>query len=40
MTHFKYTFAFMGFEFKEDNHTYIYIGRSIYSGKFIYQTEI
>jgi len=40
MKHTKYTFAFMGIEFKEDNHTYKYIGRSIYSGKFMYETEI
>lgn len=30
----------MGTEFIEDKHTYKYVGRSIMSGKFMYETVI
>ena len=38
--HTKYTEHYMGTEFIEDNHTYKYVGRSIMSGKFMYETVI
>ena len=38
--HTKYISDFRGSEFTEDNHTYKYVGRSIMSGKFMYETVI
>ena len=38
--HTKYTEHYMGTEFIEDKHTYKYVGRSIMSGKFMYETVI
>ena len=38
--HTKYTEHYMDTEFIEDKHTYKYVGRSIMSGKFMYETVI
>ena len=38
--HTKYISDFRGSEFIEDNHIYKYVGHSIMSGKFMYETVI